>query len=66
MTLRSVLSWMALGLVGLVGCQQAQAQSEPDWETCKGVTDPAERLACYDRLASGGIEFCGHRLDNHP
>ncbi len=64
MTPRSVLSWMTVGLVGLVGCQQAHAQS--DSEECKGIVDPTERLACYDRLASGGIEFCGHRLDNHP
>ncbi len=29
MTPRSVLNWMALGLVGLVGCQQAPAYAEP-------------------------------------
>jgi len=50
MTLRSVLNWMALGLVRLVGRQQAQTQSEPD---------PLDGSVA----ASGAIEFCGQSLD---
>ncbi len=29
MTQRSVLNWMTVGLIGLVGCQQAPAYAEP-------------------------------------
>ncbi len=50
MTQRSVLSWMALGLFGLVGCQQAQTQSEPN-PIANSVATP------------GTIEFCGQSLD---
>ncbi len=45
MTQRSVLNWMALGLLGLVGCQQAPAYAEPT-----GAASGAQRRVLHPVL----------------
>ncbi|QGT77710.1 phospholipase [Guyparkeria halophila] len=45
----------ALFMLGMLTPAPGQAEA-PDWSTCTAIDSDAERLACFDRLASSGPE----------
>jgi len=46
---------LSLLLVLTIGCGLAAQAGGSDLQGCRQLADPAERLACYDRLADAGL-----------
>lgn len=55
-------SWLAAPVFALAACLPLQAAGDPGATTrgfikCLELSDPAERLACYDRMAVAAVEL---------